>query len=183
MRLRYMDHPDTDPNMCGDGPGATLKPENLDALAGDSTAHNLMKLPLEERHEILRLQAERIAYGEYIRCAELDVCVQCYTSAPEPDIQRGLCPRCQQLAELEREIGRAVIGLRLMESLLDRLETIAFQREDYRNTAEWKTAEDLGMIENQSDEALDRLIARWRQLHAEGAEAEAEAATERQEGE
>ena len=70
---------------------------------------DLMKLPLEDRHEILRLQAERIAYGEYIRCAELDVCVQCYASAPEPDIQGGHCPRCRQLAELEREIGRAVI--------------------------------------------------------------------------
>lgn len=50
---RYIDDCDTPADMHGDGPGETLKPGNLDALAGDSTAHPpSIKQTIEEMRAI-----------------------------------------------------------------------------------------------------------------------------------
>lgn len=65
-------------------------------------------------------------------------CQRCGGVHHSPDGFALLCPRCRQLADLEREIGRAVI--------------------------------DAGVIFNAINPAIDELIARWRELHAEGAE-------------
>lgn len=84
--------------------------------------------------------------------------------ATEPPLDTwGRCPRCQQLAALEAEIGRAVLGFNIVHTTMqDGQDPLLLTAYGSLNTEE------------------SALIARWRKLHAEGAEAEA--ATERQEG-
>lgn len=69
---------------------------------------------------------------------------------------RNLCERCTELAALEREIGRAMLGRTIWDSMMWRLpvEVVGYMS-------------GIGAL---TDAQLDALIARWRELHAEGGE-------------
>jgi len=81
------------------------------------------------------------------------------------DIERRLVDHAAELAQLEREIGRAVIACRDTESVMQRYECRISLNE--AEVADYRAAE-RRIIEQET--ALDALITRWRELHAAGAE-------------
>lgn len=98
---------------------------------------------------------------ETIYNAEWDgLCVRC--GCHVADAWTALCSRCQQLLALEAEIGRAAIGASIRAGIYYNLDTKQFNNDAIR------AAELVADTEVQHE--LPRLIARWRRLHAEGAE-------------
>lgn len=93
-------------------------------------------------------------------------CQRCGGVHHSPDGFALLCPRCQQLAALEAEIGRLQIGAMMVSSLDDIVSDVSVVNNSPHNPHLWTHL--WCLIEKEQD----GLIARWRKLHAEGAEGE-----------
>ena len=99
--------------------------------------------------------------------AEWDgLCVRCGGEIDTLDMWEAACSRCIELAAIEREIGRAVVGQAILDDGIDKL--IADSAEEYEHLSElWELATS---IDQRGKRGAKELIARWRRLHAEGAE-------------
>ena len=93
-------------------------------------------------------------------------CLRCSGYSGDRELWDPLCPRCQQLAALEAEIGRLQIGAMMVSSLDDIVSDVSVVNNSPHNPHLWTHL--WCLIEKEQD----GLIARWRKLHAESAEGE-----------
>lgn len=98
-------------------------------------------------------------------CDDWHTCATCGADKGNLDLWQAYCPRCAELAELEREIGRAVIACRDTESVMQGYESRISLND--AEVVDYRAAEKRII---QQETALDALIARYRELHAAGAE-------------
>lgn len=91
-------------------------------------------------------------------------CLRCGGYSGDRELWDPHCPRCAELERLEREIGRAVIANYIVNNAIYCLD------QDWRFT---RPTNDAMNVLNKClivEGSIVGLIARWRQLHAEGAE-------------
>lgn len=99
----------------------------------------------------------KIKFATTTQTGHLDTwgqCTRCGSDDISGDAWQAYCPRCQQLAALEAEIGRAVIGY------------------DFVHYALGERCYEPNLSHAYMQLCMDKanLIARWRELHAAGAE-------------
>ena len=100
------------------------------------------------------------------RSDDWGVCTTCDQPTGSADLWQDTCPRCAELAQLEREIGRAAIGLRIIENMLDKEDSKPRTKNNFHALVfleDWHT---------HCDFEADKLIARYRALLAAGGEEE-----------
>lgn len=103
----------------------------------------------------------KIRYGNDWAC-----CVTCGQPTGSADVWQDTCPRCAELAALEREIGRAYLEWREAHDSIEWLEPPRAAVD-----IEWTAYRAAQGREIKLEEQLDKLITRYRALLAAGAEA------------
>jgi hypothetical protein len=117
----------------------------IDPATTDSSQHTLLTVSSATANRI------RLRDPQCLECGKETVFIR--------------CARCQQLADIEREIGRAVINNHIVSDIIYRLD------QDWSNSTATNHAMsicDSAMLTKGGE--ITNLIARWRRLHAEGAE-------------